>query len=205
MARVLASAGMAAVRAAAWQGMSASHQAWRQNGSRVKLSLSRFVGQMGRHDEPSAGRDQERQSEKLGDANAAPSLTGARISYEDMCKVAAGWEEYAQTGSLPDSAVLVLDVREEGEYNAGFIPGAINLPISELTRMDPESAAEYVAEALDVDAARLDLLENREQDIVVYCKLGVRSGLAQLLLGQWGYPRVHNYKGSYEEWSRLSK
>jgi len=52
--------------------------------------------------------------------------------------------------------IILLDVRTEGEYNAEYIPGAINIPLSDLEN-------------------RIDELDSSKV-IIVYCKTGSRSG-----------------------------
>jgi phage shock protein E len=74
---------------------------------------------------------------------------------------------------------LVLDVRTPEEYAAGHVPGAILIPHDQL-------------------AMRLDALE-RDRPIVVYCRTGRRSGLAETLLRQHGH-EVRQLQGSWQGW-----
>lgn len=69
----------------------------------------------------------------------------------------------------------LLDVRQPKEYRKGHLPGAILIPVKELSE-------------------RLDEL-NPALPILVYCRSGVRSkAAAQLLLGN-DYPQVFNMSG----------
>ena len=71
----------------------------------------------------------------------------------------------------------IVDVREPGEFNLGAIPGAVNIPLGELRR-------------------RLDEL-NRDQELIVYCAVGLRSYLAARILAQHGFKQVRSLDGGY--------
>lgn len=86
-----------------------------------------------------------------------------------------------------------IDVREPSEYEAGYIPGAINLPIK--TQPDaiflPEEEFEdrFGFAKPPIDA-----------EVVFYCKAGVRSSAAAQLAQQQGYHNVSEYRGSWLDW-----
>jgi NADPH-dependent 2,4-dienoyl-CoA reductase/sulfur reductase-like enzyme/rhodanese-related sulfurtransferase len=70
---------------------------------------------------------------------------------------------------------LFLDVRTEGEYLGGHIPGCVHVYLDELR-------------------ARLDEIP-RGRDIVVYCLTGYRSYIGCRILMERGYDRVSNLTG----------
>ena len=74
---------------------------------------------------------------------------------------------------------FLLDVRTEAEYKASNLKGYL-IPLAELPY-------------------RLDEL-NRQDMIIVYCKVGVRSKIAAQLLKQQGFTNVHNLTGGIEAW-----
>ncbi|HIV44098.1 MAG TPA: rhodanese-like domain-containing protein [Candidatus Faecalibacterium avium] len=74
--------------------------------------------------------------------------------------------------------VIVLDVREQEEYDSGHIPGAVLLPLGAI---DGESAAEVIPEK---DAA-----------VLVYCRSGSRSKRAAKALAELGYTGVYEFGG----------
>ena len=82
-----------------------------------------------------------------------------------------------------DRSLVVLDVRTPEEFAAGHLPGAINIPHTEL--------ASRVAE-LEV---------SRESDIVVYCRTGVRAATALGVLEKSGFKRLFHLEGDYTRWS----
>ena len=75
---------------------------------------------------------------------------------------------------------FVLDVRTAKEFAAGWIPGAVNVPVDELR-------------------SRLDELP-RERAIAVYCQVGQRGYLATRILQQHGYP-ASNIGGGYQTYN----
>jgi molybdopterin/thiamine biosynthesis adenylyltransferase/rhodanese-related sulfurtransferase/molybdopterin converting factor small subunit len=76
--------------------------------------------------------------------------------------------------------VLLIDVREPNEYEICRIPGSRLIPLGQLAGR----------------AGELD----REREIVVHCKSGVRSAKAVAQLQQLGFPRVLNLTGGILAW-----
>ncbi len=86
---------------------------------------------------------------------------------------------------LPDDAVI-LDVREQDEWDAGHAPGAVHIPLGELpSRLD---------ELPDTDAATL----------AVVCRHGGRSARAAAWLAQQGFD-VANLDGGMAAWHSAGK
>jgi rhodanese-related sulfurtransferase len=81
-----------------------------------------------------------------------------------------------------DAAPIVLDVRTPDEFAAGHIPGAINVPHTELAERLPELA-------LPVDV-----------EIVVHCARGGRAEAAEAILRQAGYAQVRDLDGHMKAW-----
>jgi rhodanese-related sulfurtransferase len=82
---------------------------------------------------------------------------------------------------------LVLDVRTPGEFSAGHVPCAINIPHDQL-------------------ATRLaELPSSRDEPVVVYCRSGRRAALAEDVLRQNGYSNVRHLKGDMLGWEAESR
>lgn len=84
-------------------------------------------------------------------------------------------------------------MREPGEYAEGFIPGALNMPL--------QSAPDGLLLPADEFEERFGFEKPRaEQELVFYCKAGVRSNAAARLAGQVGFANVAEYRGSWMDW-----
>ncbi len=90
-------------------------------------------------------------------------------------------ELQARNGAEPD--FVVVDVREQAEWDQGHIPGAIHIPRSYL-----ESRFE-------------NFVPERDKKIVLYCATGQRSALAaNTLEEQMGYEDVASMNGGFVLW-----
>ena len=74
--------------------------------------------------------------------------------------------------------VVILDVREQHEYDSGHIPGAVLLPVGTIT----EDTAAAVIDELDAV-------------VLVYCRSGNRSKTASQALADLGYTNVYEFGG----------
>jgi phage shock protein E len=83
--------------------------------------------------------------------------------------------------ALVARGALLVDVRTPQEFSTGHVEGAINIPHT------------------DVEQRLAEFGEDRAREIVLYCRSGQRSGLAQESLKALGYTRVFN-AGGYQEW-----
>ena len=78
--------------------------------------------------------------------------------------------------------VVILDVRTQAEFDEGHIPGAILLPDTELS-------------------SRADqLLPDKGQTILVYCRSGRRSAASAKALAELGYTSVYDF-GGIQDWT----
>ncbi|GJD35953.1 rhodanese-like domain-containing protein [Methylobacterium aerolatum] len=84
---------------------------------------------------------------------------------------------------LADGSILVIDVREAHEYEAGHIPGAVSHPLSEF---DPSALAELVR----ADGRRP----------VLSCAAGVRSANALVAAQRSGLELTEHYRGGFKDW-----
>lgn len=81
------------------------------------------------------------------------------------------------------SEVQVVDVREQYEWDAGRIEGAVHVPLNSL-----------MGGAGDDDLVK-------DKPVVVVCRSGNRSELGTLMLKARGYD-AHNLEGGMEDWAR---
>jgi hydroxyacylglutathione hydrolase len=76
----------------------------------------------------------------------------------------------------------ILDVRSREEFAAGHIPGAINLPVTELERRVGE------------------LAPYKDAELVVHCEVGPRAGMAARFLGRHGFSNLVELEGHMRAW-----
>ena len=74
--------------------------------------------------------------------------------------------------------VIILDVREQDEYDSGHISGAVLLPAGTI---DETTAAEVIPE--------------KDSTVLVYCRSGNRSKTASSTLAELGYTDIYEFGG----------
>jgi rhodanese-related sulfurtransferase len=75
---------------------------------------------------------------------------------------------------------ILLDVREKFEYVGGHIPNSLNIPLSQIK-------------------GRLNEIP-KNQDILLYCRSGMRSKQAGRILSKHGYKQLFNLQGGITSW-----
>ena len=89
-----------------------------------------------------------------------------QITAEEAKKIMDSGEEY-----------IILDTREQDEFDEGHIPGAILIPYTEI-----ENKAE-------------EMIPDKDKLILVYCRSGRRSKIASESLSKLGYTNVKEFGG----------
>ena len=79
--------------------------------------------------------------------------------------------------------VIVLDVREQSEFDAGHIPEAVLLPVGTIT-----------------EATAAAVIPEKDSVVLVYCRSGNRSKTASQALVDLGYTNVFEF-GGINTWS----
>lgn len=109
------------------------------------------------------------------------SISGAENEMTEHAYMKISAEDAKALMDSTDGFALV-DVREEDEYDAGHIEGALLIPYEEI-------AGRAEAE-----------LPDKEQTILVYCRSGRRSAIAAQTLVELGYTDVRDF-GGINDWS----
>ncbi len=76
------------------------------------------------------------------------------------------------------NGALLVDVRNPGEFSSGHVPGAVNVPLGNLSSEVPRR------------------FPDKNQLLLLHCLSGTRSGIARGQLKKLGYNNVFNL-GSY--------
>ena len=79
---------------------------------------------------------------------------------------------------MDNQEVIILDVREQDEYDSGHIPGAVLLPVGSI---DETTAAEVIPD--------------EDSTVLVYCRSGNRSKTASSTLAELGYTNIYEFGG----------
>ena len=74
--------------------------------------------------------------------------------------------------------VVILDVREQNEYDGGHIPGAVLLPVGTID-----------------EAAAAEVIPDKDSTVLVYCRSGNRSKTASSKLAELGYTNIYEFGG----------
>jgi rhodanese-related sulfurtransferase len=82
----------------------------------------------------------------------------------------------ARARSLVKEGAKLVDVRSPGEFAAGHIEGAVNIPVGEI-------------------GARIGDVGKSQDTVVLYCASGMRSAQAAKVLRASGFDKVHNLGG----------
>ena len=86
-----------------------------------------------------------------------------------------------------EKASVLLDVRTPQEFQAGAIPGAINLPL------------DSIVEKIN------SVVPDKSTPIYLYCRSGRRSAQAKDLLQKQGYQTIHDLGGINQAREKLNK
>ncbi|HEX8251519.1 MAG TPA: molybdopterin-synthase adenylyltransferase MoeB [Thermoanaerobaculia bacterium] len=104
------------------------------------------------------------------------------IDYEEFCSPMQERDITPSEVNEQRSELVLIDVREQNEWNAGHIDSATHIPLSQV----PQRMADIP----------------KDRDVVMICRSGGRSGRAQEFLLQNGYTRVKNMVGGMQRWAR---
>ena len=126
-------------------------------------------------------------TDRIDDVRRALGLIGLdRIAGVFPPAAAAGNEQVPQVSAdelkqrLPSNDLVVVDVRNDNEWQEGHIAEAIHIPLGQLAQRVNELAA--------------------SDNIVVHCQGGSRSAIAASLLQKLGRKNVANLTGGYRRW-----
>lgn len=155
----------------------------------LRPAFASWLGWLAPHDQPlvilrEPDQDAEEilwQAAKIGYTNIVGELAGG----------IEGWKRHGlPTASTPlraayrDRDVRVLDVRQRSEYDAGHVPGALNIELGALPR-------------------RLDDLP--DVPTVVMCAHGERALTAASVLARGGFEHVTALRGGPDDWARANQ
>ncbi len=100
-----------------------------------------------------------------------------------------------KTSVTPISATLLmnkenavpLDIRNAEEFSQGHLPGAINMPLS------------------DIEKRVQELEKYKNKPLILYCAYGNRSEGALSRLKKAGFEKLYNLRGGLAEWEKAGQ
>ena len=129
----------------------------------------------------------QRQLHRIGFDSIAGALDGGMDAWLSSGRAASSFEtkdiEDMAEWILSAEPMTVVDTRDEHEWAAGHVPGAVHLYVPDV----PFRAGEIPNEA----------------PVAVHCASGYRAGIAASLLEQVGLKRIIHVNGPYSDWDRL--
>ena len=97
---------------------------------------------------------------------------------------ASEMDQQTALNKINAGAITVIDVRSAEEFNAGHVPGALNIPHTE------------------VEARLTEIIGLKNKPVLIYCRSGRRAGIAEETLSVNGFSDLHHLKGDMLEWSK---
>ena len=79
---------------------------------------------------------------------------------------------------MDSQEVIILDVREQDEYDSGHIPGAVLLPVGSIN-----------------ETTAAEVIPDKDSTVLVYCRSGNRSKTASSALAELGYTNIYEFGG----------
>ncbi|MGO4498636.1 rhodanese-like domain-containing protein [Paenibacillus sp. 2RAB27] len=89
-------------------------------------------------------------------------------------------EQFQEAMAADKDKSVLIDVREPGEMKQGYIPGAVNIPLSSMGK-------------------RLSEIP-KDRQIYLYCRSGMRSKQAARMLRKNGFSELSHLKGGIMSW-----
>jgi rhodanese-related sulfurtransferase len=107
---------------------------------------------------------------------AAPAFAESETAFEAASIAPSELEARRASGTAP----VVIDVRTSAEFEAGHIPGALNIPFDEVA-----------ARISEIDAPN---------GVALYCMMGPRARKGESALLRAGYESVLHLEGGLQAW-----
>ena len=111
--------------------------------------------------------------------------------YPDVCQASTTEVFEKMQANEDDSNLIILDIREEEEFNVSHIPTA--------KWISPKASAQEIIDELKIDANDADI------GIYCYCSVGYRSSITARKLQNYGIKNVYNIQGSIFKWVNEGK
>lgn len=116
-------------------------------------------------------------------------ISGGMLLWPTVAKLIGGSHDIGTmeaTRLMNSGNALVLDVRDNSEFNGGRIPKSKNIPLAEIDK-------------------RIDEITRfKDKPVIVTCRTNTRAGAAVRLLKQRGFANVQQLAGGFSAWQQAS-
>ena len=116
-------------------------------------------------------------------------VSGGVLLWPTVSKMIGGSHDIGTmqaTRLMNSSNALVLDIRDNGEFNTGRIPKSKNIPLAEIDKRIEE------------------ITRFKDKPVIVTCRTNTRAGAAVRLLKQRGFVDVYQLAGGFGAWQQAS-
>ena len=120
---------------------------------------------------------------KYGQLSFIILLMGCAVAQADLGEIVSISPQDASAMSSGKEAIIV-DVREDSEWNEQHIPGAIHIPLGQLSERLSE------------------LKQYKDSPVITQCRSGGRSAQAFDVLKSAGFSKVYNMDGGIMAWDK---
>ncbi len=116
------------------------------------------------------------------------------IALMSLCSFYSGASEVPEITpkalhSLDKKNYIIIDVRTPKEYLSGHVPGAINLPLSDIQQSEKQNTP---------GSLKLD----NSKTLILYCRSGYRAGKAAKALKNMNFENLQHLKGDMLGWQK---
>lgn len=133
--------------------------------------------------------------ELSADATVLPATT--YVAEEADTSMIATFEEVKFLSETPVEGTILVDVRSQAEYDAGFIPTAVLYPHTRNLYSDGTFMS-----SRDLSLFYKDAGITKDETLILYCKTSFRATQAAALLQEAGYTKIKIYDGAWVEWEQ---
>ena len=112
--------------------------------------------------------------------------SGAMLAWPAIAKMMGGSKLIGtlEATRLMNEGALVLDIRDNGEFNGGRIPKSKNIPLGEIDKRVDE------------------ITRFKDQPVIVTCSTGTRTNAASRALKALGFAKVYQLEGGLDAWRK---
>lgn len=137
-------------------------------------------------------------SEKLELSADAANLPATKyVAKEADTSMIATFEDVKSLTETPVDGTVIVDVRSQAEYDAGYIPTAVLYPHTKNLYSDGTFMS-----SRDLGLFYKDEGITKDENIILYCKTSFRATQTAALLQEAGYTNIKVYDGAWVEWEQ---